>query len=66
LWKAIVKPRRSAFDSLCMLITRSLWLEWNAMVFRNQSKSTMALVTAIADLGELWCRVRVVDRSKLL
>jgi hypothetical protein len=36
------------------------------MVFRNQSKLTMALVAAIADLGELWCRVRVVDRSKLL
>jgi hypothetical protein len=35
-------------------------------VFRNHSRSTVVLAVAIADLGELWYRARVVDRLKLL
>jgi hypothetical protein len=64
--KAIVKNRQPAFDSLCLLIAPSLWLERNARVFRNQSRSTTGTAIAIVDLGELWCRSKVVDRSKLL
>jgi hypothetical protein len=64
--KAVIKPTRAAFDSICFLIARSLWLERNARVFNNQSRSTQALGAAIAKLGELWCRAKVVDRSQLL
>jgi hypothetical protein len=62
----VVKARRSAFDSLCLLIARSLWLERNARVFNSLSRPAAVLDTAITDLGTLGCRARVVDRSKLL
>jgi hypothetical protein len=53
LRKAVIKPRRAAFNSLCLLIARSIWLERNARVFNNQSRTTQALVQAITNLGEL-------------
>jgi hypothetical protein len=55
-----------AFDSLCPLITQSMRLERNARVFRNHSGPAVVLANAIADLGELWCRARVVNRLKLM
>jgi hypothetical protein len=57
--KLVTKPRRPAFDSVCFLIARSLWLERNARVYNNKSRSTSLLSKAIAELVELWFRARV-------
>jgi hypothetical protein len=57
--KLVTKPRRPAFDSVCFLIARSLWLERNARVYNNKSRSTSLLSKAIAELVELWFRASV-------
>jgi hypothetical protein len=64
--KVVTKLQHPAFDSLCFLIAWSLWLEWNARVFREQTRMPNVLANANAELGELWCRARVVARSELL
>jgi hypothetical protein len=61
--ETVTKPQRRAFDSPCLPITQSLWLEWNARVFRNQKRMPNVLADAIA---ELWCKARVIVRSELL
>jgi hypothetical protein len=63
--KAVTKPRHRAFDSLFLLVARSIWLEWNVRVFRGQLRLPSVLLTSIVELCELWCRARVVDRSEL-
>jgi hypothetical protein len=45
---------------------RYLWLERNARVFRGKKRIPNVLADAITELGELWCRARVVVRSELL
>jgi hypothetical protein len=52
--------RCPTFDSLCLFIARSLWLERNARVIRNQSRLADVLADAMACLGEHWCRAQVV------
>ncbi|OEL20202.1 hypothetical protein BAE44_0018778 [Dichanthelium oligosanthes] len=64
--KKVVKVRRKAFDSLCFLISRSLWLERNSRVFRGASCLPGSLVVSISDSVLLWVSAGLVDRSALL
>jgi hypothetical protein len=54
--KIVMKAGRPAFDSLCLLIAQSLWLEWNTQVFAGTSRPVKALAAAMGDLAALWCR----------
>ncbi|OEL31237.1 hypothetical protein BAE44_0007751, partial [Dichanthelium oligosanthes] len=51
--KLVAKEHRKAFDSLCLLLTRNLWLERNGRVFRNTSRPPVSLVETIFDLSSL-------------
>jgi hypothetical protein len=52
----IVGPwRLRAFNSLCILVTRSIWLDRNTRVFRGQSRLPSMLIESIVELWELWC-----------
>ncbi|OEL23010.1 hypothetical protein BAE44_0015970, partial [Dichanthelium oligosanthes] len=64
--KMVAKPRRKAFDSLCLLVSRHLWLERNSRVFRGVSRLPGSLVVVIFDQVALWSRAGLVDRSRLL
>ncbi|GJN32057.1 hypothetical protein PR202_gb20530 [Eleusine coracana subsp. coracana] len=62
--KRVAKACRRAFDSLVVLVVWSLWVERNARVFRQRSKSTTALATHVLDELDWWCRAGSVDRSR--
>jgi hypothetical protein len=57
---------KSGFQLLMSARCEEYLVEKERQVFNNQSRSAQTMAQAIADLGELWCRARVVDRSKLL
>jgi hypothetical protein len=42
--KQVAKARRKAFDSLCALVTRCIWLHRNDVVFRNGSVSVPSVI----------------------
>ncbi|OEL28365.1 hypothetical protein BAE44_0010613, partial [Dichanthelium oligosanthes] len=63
--KLVAKPRRKAFDSFCLLITRHLWLERNSRVFRGASRLPGSLVNVISEQAVLWSRAGLLDRSRL-
>ncbi|OEL14941.1 hypothetical protein BAE44_0024040, partial [Dichanthelium oligosanthes] len=62
----VTKARRKAFDSLCLLLARHLWLERNSRVFRNASRLPGSLVNVIFEQSYLWGRAGLLDRSCLL
>ncbi|OEL30014.1 hypothetical protein BAE44_0008967, partial [Dichanthelium oligosanthes] len=64
--KLVAKLRRKAFDSLCLLVLRHLWLERNSRVFRGVSLLSGSLVEVIFDQVVLWSRAGLLDRSSLL
>jgi hypothetical protein len=61
----VPKPRRKTFYSLMMLMVWTIWLERNARVFRNQSRSVTAAVDSVFASCDLWRRARLVERSQL-
>ncbi|OEL33706.1 hypothetical protein BAE44_0005276, partial [Dichanthelium oligosanthes] len=63
--KLVTKARRKAFDSLCLLLTRHLWLERNSKVFRNASRLPGSLVDVIFDQSLLWVKAGLLNRSGL-
>ncbi|OEL21341.1 hypothetical protein BAE44_0017640, partial [Dichanthelium oligosanthes] len=63
--KSVPKARRKAFDSLCLLLARMLWLERNCRVFRNLSRLPGPLLDVISDHAALWVRAGLVDGSCL-
>ncbi|OEL36630.1 hypothetical protein BAE44_0002352, partial [Dichanthelium oligosanthes] len=63
--KLVVKARRKAFDSVCLLLTRLFWLERNSRVFRNVSRLPGMLVNAVSEQVDLWVRVGFLVRSNL-
>ncbi|OEL13592.1 hypothetical protein BAE44_0025387, partial [Dichanthelium oligosanthes] len=46
--KLVAKARRKPFDSVCLLLTRQLWLERNNRVFRNASRVPGSLMVVIS------------------
>jgi hypothetical protein len=63
--RAVAKPRRKAFDSVLLLGAWMLWLERNELTFSTGSSTTSAVAAKAGELLELWCRARLVDRSRL-
>ncbi|OEL20280.1 hypothetical protein BAE44_0018701, partial [Dichanthelium oligosanthes] len=63
--KLVAKPRRKAFDSFSLLITRLLWLERNSRVFKGSSTLPGSLVSVIFDHVDLWSWSGLLDRSRL-
>jgi hypothetical protein len=64
-WKRIAKPRRQAFDSVVILVVRSIWLECNDQVFSRGLSSPGALGRKIMLACEDWCRARLLNRWAL-
>ncbi|OEL32988.1 hypothetical protein BAE44_0005993, partial [Dichanthelium oligosanthes] len=63
--KLVVKAHRKAFDSVCLLLTRLLWLERNDRVFRNIIRLPGPFVAAALEQVGLWLRVGFLVRSSL-
>ncbi|OEL32461.1 hypothetical protein BAE44_0006519 [Dichanthelium oligosanthes] len=59
--KKMTKVRRKTFDSLCLLLSRQLWLERNNRVFRNGVKLPDLLVGAILEQASLWSKAGLLD-----
>jgi hypothetical protein len=51
--KLVSKARRKSFDSLVLMVVRTIWLERNARVFRCEVVSVSAVVACIWDRCEL-------------
>ncbi|OEL16802.1 hypothetical protein BAE44_0022179, partial [Dichanthelium oligosanthes] len=59
--KRVTKVRRKSFDSLCLLLSRQLWLERNNRIFRNGVRLPNLLVGAILEQASLWSKAGLLD-----
>ncbi|OEL37464.1 hypothetical protein BAE44_0001517, partial [Dichanthelium oligosanthes] len=59
--KKVTKMRRKTFDSLCLLLSRQLWLEQNNRVFRNGVRLPGLLVGVILEQTSLWSKAGLLD-----
>jgi hypothetical protein len=59
--KKVTKLRRKSFDSLCLLLSRQLWLERNNRIFRNGVRLPDPLVGAILEQVSLWSKAGLLD-----
>jgi hypothetical protein len=63
--KRVSKRRREVFDSTVTVGTWNLWCRCNDGVFSGAHLMVAATATKEWEELELWCRVRLVDRSRL-
>jgi hypothetical protein len=61
--KHVIKAQHKAFDSLVMLVSRSLWLSRNACVFRSWQLATGVVVQSVVDQVMQWCMAGLIDQS---
>jgi hypothetical protein len=62
----VPKARRKGFDSLVLVVAWTIWIEWNARVFRNEVASVSSVIGCVWDRCELWCRAKLVEWSQLV
>jgi hypothetical protein len=58
--------RRKAFDSLVLLVTRCIWLQRNAKVFRGCSVNAGSIIQDVSHGVEHWCLAGTLSRPELL
>jgi hypothetical protein len=61
----VPNARRPAFDTLILQVTRCIWLERNARVFKATTSSAAQLVGTIGRLVDDWSNARLIFRSLL-
>jgi hypothetical protein len=64
--KQVTKARRKAFNSMCTLIARIIWLHHNEIVFRVVVVSVTRVIDDIVSQMEQWCRDGIMSRSQVL
>jgi hypothetical protein len=47
--KLVPKARRKGFDSLVVVVAWTIWIEWNARVFRNEVASVSSVIGCVWD-----------------
>jgi hypothetical protein len=62
----VLKAHRSTFDSIVILVTRSIWLQRNDRVFARMALSPGSLAHHIELVADDWCQAKMVDKSQLI
>jgi hypothetical protein len=63
--KHVPKPRRQAYDSLILLVSRGIWLHRNDRIFNSITLSPDTVAHQMLLLLNDWCTTTLVDRSTI-
>jgi hypothetical protein len=63
--KHVPKPRRRAYDSLILLVSRGIWLHRNDRIFNSVTLSPDTVAHQMLLLLNDWCTTTLVDRSTI-